>query len=528
VASTTYASPALGPDGTLYMAGTTDLKAISPQGVILWSFATGNTVYSSPAIAPDGTIYFGSMDTKVYALDPNTHLVKNGWPFVTGGYVASSPAIGRDGTVFVGSQDGKLYALNPNGTQKWSLPLSGYVVDSSPAIGPDGTVYVGSQDNNVYSINPNTGQINPGWPYATGYMVRSSPAVASDGTIFVGSYDNGVYALNPDGTSFAHSWPFYTGGYVFSSPAIGPDGTVYIGSSDGKLYALAGVSGLARSSWPMFRQNPWHTGPPATLTLSSGNRQPDNSFRFQINGLSGMSCKVEASENLQSWFNLTAGGLVTLTSGTLTFNDPQASGYAYRFYRVSSGPILSYNSLGYVAVVAPVGSSMIANQLDNPSGNTLGVLLTSVPAGTVFSKYNEATQQYVDNTYAAGSGWSDPSMTLNPGEGGFIRLATAQTLSFVGSLRQGSLANPFPTGYSIRSSMVPQTGPIDTSLGFNPVNGDSVLRWNNARAAYDTYSYDLGLGNGWLTGPPVPAVGESVFIYDSTASRIWNRNFTVW
>lgn len=526
-----WVSPALGPDGTIYVAGYTELKAISPQGSILWTFPTGNTIYSSPAIAPDGTIYFGSMDARLYAVDPNTQQLKPGnWPVVTGGPVVSSPAISREGTIYVGSYDGKLYALNPDGSYKWS-PVTlggGSVVDSSPAIGPDGTIYIGSRDYKVYAINPETGQVKPGWPYTTGYYVRSSPAVAADGTVFVGSYDGKLHALKRDGTPAGAGWPFYTGGSVFSSPVIGANGTVYVGSSNGKVFALSGVSGLAHSDWPMFRQNPWHTGSPATLALASGEWLDELGFQFEIRGLSGMICQVEGSDNLIAWSPLPdphEPTLVTLPAGGIaTYLDGQAAGYSCRFYRVRSDSILSFNSLGYMGVNIPTGSSMIANQLDNPAGSRVGVLLPNAPDETVLYKWNGTTYDITE--YFAGYGWDDPNMTLNPGEGVFVEPGAATTFTFIGDTRQGMLASSFPSGFSIRSSIAPQAGPIDTALGFGPIDGDMIYRLNNGLGTYETHEY-IGSFDVWDPAVPIIRLGESFWIGTMTA-RTWGREFTVW
>ena len=88
------------------------------------------------------------------------------WEFVTGDGIAySSPAIGSDGTVYVGSVDAKLYAINPkSGVKLWEFE-TGHVVDSSPAIGSDGTVYVGSWDNKLYAIKTDSkGLAKSPWP----------------------------------------------------------------------------------------------------------------------------------------------------------------------------------------------------------------------------------------------------------------------------------------------------------------------------------------------------------------------------
>jgi hypothetical protein len=298
---------------------------------------------------------------------------------------------------------------------------------------------------------------------------------------------------------------------------------VYVGSANGKLYALSNVGGLAHSSWSMFRHNPWHTGNPATLTLASGVRLGDLDFQFQVRGLSGMNCSVEGSQNLESWSTL---GSVTLpTGGSATFTDVQASGYQHRFYRARSGAILSYNSLGYVAVPVPTGYSMIANQLDNPAGNAVGVLLPSPPDGTTVYEWDENTDQFVINVFWLGV-WSNPNMTLNPGEGVLVLPGALTTFSFVGSLRQGALANPVPSGMSIRSSMVPQTGILDIDLGYPVAEGDTVLRYDNATASYITDSFVDGQWEG-DDPPPRPRVAESFWITTS-AAKDWLREFSVW
>jgi len=103
---------------------------------------------TSPAVGPDGTIYVGHCDG-LYALDPATGKVKWG---VGMSEVVSSPAVGKDGTIYVGSMDGQLRAIAPDGSEKWSVKTKGQV-NSSPAIGADGTVYVTSDDGYLYAIH---------------------------------------------------------------------------------------------------------------------------------------------------------------------------------------------------------------------------------------------------------------------------------------------------------------------------------------------------------------------------------------
>jgi len=244
-------SPAIAADGTIYVGSDDDyLYAINSDGVLEWSYESGRDVESSPAIAADGTVYFSSRDGYLYALNPDGTLR---WRYGTGSRVESSPAIAADGTVYVGSSDRYLYALDPGGTLRWRYETRSRV-ESSPAIAADGTVYVGSCDDYLYALNPD-GTLR--WRYETVRNVESSPAIAADGSIYLGSDDNFLYTLNPDGTL---KWRFETDGDIKSSPTIGPDGTIYFAGCDGYLYALKGTSPLADSPWPKFHHDLRNTG----------------------------------------------------------------------------------------------------------------------------------------------------------------------------------------------------------------------------------------------------------------------------
>ncbi len=224
-----HSSPAIAPDGTVYIGSYDDnLHAVNPDGSANWTYPTGGNIFSSPVIAPDGTIYFGSYDNKLHAVKPDGSFK---WSYMTMGDILSSPAIAPDGTIYFGSSDKRIYALNPDGTHKWHHTTSD-VVHSSPAVAPDGTIYIGSADNSLYAINPN-GTLK--WSYPTGDRIDSSPAIAADGTVYFGSFDGKFYALNPDGSE---KWIFPTPEPIYSSPAIDADGTIFFATTDGWLYAL--------------------------------------------------------------------------------------------------------------------------------------------------------------------------------------------------------------------------------------------------------------------------------------------------
>ena len=131
---------------------TTPRPGLSPGGGLPPDYADAlhyRSGITSPAIGPDGTIYVGHCDG-LYALNSDGTLAAQNWP-VAMSQVVSSPAVGADGTVYVGSMDGFLYAIHPDGMVKWQFETGGQV-NSSPAIGVDGTIYLTSDDGFLYAI----------------------------------------------------------------------------------------------------------------------------------------------------------------------------------------------------------------------------------------------------------------------------------------------------------------------------------------------------------------------------------------
>jgi outer membrane protein assembly factor BamB len=222
-----------------------------------WTYTTGGVIGSAPAIGSDDTVYFGSLDGKLYALNPDGTPKAGSWPFAgdTGDRIQNgSPAIGSDGTLYIGarhynditsSASGNFYAVNPDGTEKWHYSYADGIFFSSPAVGVDGSVYIGAggspavEGNRVFAFNPSDGSVK--WIFVTNGQVFSSPAIGADGAVYVGCSREGragfeangaLYALNPDDGTLR--WMLDVGvASVRSSPALGADGTVYAAASDG-------------------------------------------------------------------------------------------------------------------------------------------------------------------------------------------------------------------------------------------------------------------------------------------------------
>ena len=178
------------------------------------------------------------------------------------------------------------------------------------------------------------------------------------------------------------------------------------------------------------------------------------------------------------------------------------------------------NVVGYVNKSIPSGLSLIANQLDNKTGNKLPDVLPAIPDGATVYKFNGAGYNSVGffGGYDAGA----DAFTLNPGEGVFINVDAPTTLTFAGEVRQGNLSTPLVgNGLTVAASQVPQAGTIDTALGFAPHDGDTVYKFANGAFTALTYF------GGWDAGSaPSLAIGEAVFIL-TDVNRSWDRTFVV-
>ena len=146
----------IGDDGTVYFSSFDSryLYAFYPNGTLKWKYKIG-PCYISPAIGKDGTLYVatasGGGDDFVYAFSPNGTLL---WklPMVpTGG---GGLVIDKYGVIYGGGYYRAIYAVNPNGTLRWSYEINDIVIGSCPAIGEDGTIYIAAWDGYLYAIEP--------------------------------------------------------------------------------------------------------------------------------------------------------------------------------------------------------------------------------------------------------------------------------------------------------------------------------------------------------------------------------------
>jgi outer membrane protein assembly factor BamB len=182
-------------DGTIYVAGASEIFALDKNGKKIWSKSYQST--QGPAVTEDGIVYFLSKDT-IVALDNNG---EEKWQFKTNGATAFGPTIGPDGTIYQGSWDSYFYAINKDGTLKWKYKTAGTI--SYPAsIDKNGIIYLGGgdahagPDGNLYAFSSN-GTLK--WKYDTKTLRVGSPAIGPDGLIYVAAAPN-LFVFDSSGT----------------------------------------------------------------------------------------------------------------------------------------------------------------------------------------------------------------------------------------------------------------------------------------------------------------------------------------
>lgn len=252
--------------------------------------------------------------------------------------------------------------------------------------------------------------------------------------------------------------------------------------------------------------------------LGAAKRFPHGPFQFQTRVTNGSSYNLEASPDMHNWTSLDSG---TARSATVEYLDSDAAKFSLRFYRAMCGEVVSQNIIGYATVTLSPGFSMIANPF-NADSNAISELFSEMPDGTTFCKFDTSLFRLTNNIVKEGN-WSNPNEKLVPGEGGIFFNPTMEfrTLNFAGEVSQGRLLNPIPAGLSIRSSLVPQPGRLNSDLGFPIAEGDEVHIFDRDQQKYLIYPYTP---EAWEKNPPLVGVGESFWIA-KTKPENWVRNF---
>jgi outer membrane protein assembly factor BamB len=252
-------APAVAPDGTVYVQGTTDfLYALKADGNVAWMVRPG--AGNGPLAADDTSVYSSAGSDLIAATAPG----QIEWRAAVG--PVTSGATFSDGIV-VGAEGGDVTAVSTSGGVLWRFtPAGGFT--GAPAVTP-GAILAASQSGILYALDPENGTVI--WRFTTGAPIDAGPSVSGAGAIYVGS--DALYGLTADGEPTLRLSPppaplalvgdalggFFdldqsdlatlrdsAGREVWSSRSFGAvdrvavarSGTLYIATTNGYLYAL--------------------------------------------------------------------------------------------------------------------------------------------------------------------------------------------------------------------------------------------------------------------------------------------------
>lgn len=310
--------PVVGPDGTIYVAGSR-LIAIDASGALKWTFpssvpAEAQLAFRTPVVGPDGAIYSArsevGKETQLVAVNPD------GSPrWAIPGDFTTPLSVEADGSLIY-LKAAAFGRLNPDGLALWEVPfldphhhpvsltadgtillpvqnsgvaagrLQAYASTGSPvwfqeivnpvgtAVGADGKMYVATEAGLVRALGTAREvlwerQLPPG---LGNVQILGTVAVGADGWVYA-TCGGTLHALDASGNI---AWSHSSGLPFATPPLLATDGTVYFaafdaGAAPGTLIAVeTGASGPSLVGWPMFlRSATRNAALPAQLELPS-------------------------------------------------------------------------------------------------------------------------------------------------------------------------------------------------------------------------------------------------------------------
>ncbi|MBL9167626.1 MAG: PQQ-binding-like beta-propeller repeat protein [Verrucomicrobiales bacterium] len=484
------ASPAIGPDGSIYVGtenGVSHLASFRPNAAFKWEFQAGASISSSAAVTASGSVIFGSRGGKLHSVSP---VGKAEWDYSTGS-ISSSPAIGADGSIYFSDDFGGLHALDAAGHERWSITGFG-IVSQSPVIGEDGTVYFVNTSGRTMAVNPDSGVQK--WTWVSSSGTSFSPALAADGTLFIAQNDQSLVALDASigQELFRHRSPTAFSG----APTIGPDGLVYVAAST-KLLAIQGTAALAPSAWPKFRADLRNTGAAVSVEPLPPRivRQP-RSTRIAVGQEVRVGVIAAGSSLTYQWFRNGIPLAGETNSILLRFAAGEVDAGTYHV--VVSNHLGSVNSdslqvqIGYTLAVRSVGPGSVE----------------ITPAESVYSPRTVVSLRAVPASRRQFLGWEGDAAGLSTSLS--LTMDRNREVAAVFSVRESEIKWSLERGGQAMNS--PAVGPDDTV--FVTTAGGHVFALEG-RAGFSKWSVETGAAA--LTAP---VLGPDSTLYMGSSGRL--------
>jgi outer membrane protein assembly factor BamB len=299
-----WSSPAIGPDGTVYIGDNSGyLYAVIDEGKT-WTFKWDPVKLADdigeccPTLTQNGKrLYIGSntRPAKMYCIETETGKII--WTYIIppnktlyGGGLISSPALSYDEkTVYFGTGpwdsdlepgpttwlDDRFIAIEDLGDSfkvKWifkpreETDAVRFSFFGNPAIDKDGSIYIGSFNGYFYKLMDEKDNCRVLWKYAfkrnletsvTNFQeVWGSPTIGPDGSVYIATNDWRLWAFNTDGIV---KWFFDTDHETWTTPVLTNNGLIIFGSEDGFMYGIRDDKTKATEVWryPKISRGAW-------------------------------------------------------------------------------------------------------------------------------------------------------------------------------------------------------------------------------------------------------------------------------
>eukprot|EP01031_Cornospumella_fuschlensis_P024809 gene24809-29980_t len=191
-------TPALGPEGNLYISSGANLYAVNSAGNQLWKCqvtTTGN-IATSPVVSKDGS--------SVYVSDGGyVSSVVNG--FVT--WFSQVPsgthgnlALGSDGNLYFATMGSSIYCFSPSGDVLWQYEAQGNVgYFQGVTLDVNNNIYAGTSNGAIFAVDSATQTTR--WEYSIGSNIVTSPTITQSNMIIAPAINHYIYAFKPKNCS---------------------------------------------------------------------------------------------------------------------------------------------------------------------------------------------------------------------------------------------------------------------------------------------------------------------------------------
>ena len=234
VSSTVTTSPAVGPDGTVYIVNTRDpgdLFAVSPDGELKWRYTgvRSKRFNYSPVVTADA-VYTASIEQMIYAVNLDGSMR---YTLPTSSKIFAAPVVDASGNLYAACEH-HFYALDSAGNVRFAYPNGPAHFKVSPLLSSDGSIaIVALEEAKLLAFNTADGSL--AWQGDVAGAIKSNPMLDGFGDIVLGTDTKHFYVFRLNGDLVTH---LLLDDRILQSPAVQPSGALLVRVNDRDLITL--------------------------------------------------------------------------------------------------------------------------------------------------------------------------------------------------------------------------------------------------------------------------------------------------